>query len=76
MSINFSSLRSRRIGRQSDPDYSAGQKKKVALCSALVTEVPILLLDEPFSGGLDPSGILTLKRIIQHRATVEIQRWS
>ena len=35
---------------------SAGQKKKVALCSALVTEAPILLLDEPFSGGLDPAG--------------------
>ena len=35
---------------------SAGQKKKVALCSALVAETPILLLDEPFSGGLDPAG--------------------
>ncbi|MGO9471658.1 MAG: ABC transporter ATP-binding protein [Isosphaeraceae bacterium] len=45
--------------------YSAGQKKKVALCSALVTEAPVLLLDEPFSGGLDPAGLLTLKRIIQ-----------
>ncbi len=45
---------------------SAGQKKKVALCSALVSEAPILLLDEPFSGGLDPAGIMTLKRIIQH----------
>jgi ABC-2 type transport system ATP-binding protein len=48
--------------------FSAGQKKKVALCSALVAEVPILLLDEPFSGGLDPAGLLTLKRIIQHNA--------
>jgi ABC-2 type transport system ATP-binding protein len=47
---------------------SAGQKKKVALCSVLVAEVPILLLDEPFSGGLDPAGLLTLKRIIQHNA--------
>lgn len=46
--------------------YSAGQKKKVALCSALVTEASILLLDEPFSGGLDPAGLLALKRIIQH----------
>ncbi len=46
--------------------YSAGQKKKIALCSALVAETPLLLLDEPFSGGLDPSGILTLKRLIQH----------
>ena len=46
--------------------YSAGQKKKIALCSALVTEAPVLLLDEPFSGGLDPSGLMTLKRIFQH----------
>ena len=49
-------------------DCSTGQRKKVALCSALVAEVPILLLDEPFSGGLDPSGIITLKRIIQYHA--------
>ena len=45
---------------------SAGQKKKVALASALVAETPVLLLDEPFSGGLDPAGIATLKQIIQH----------
>ena len=45
--------------------YSAGQKKKIALCAALVVERSVLLLDEPFSGGLDPSGILTLKRLIQ-----------
>src|SRR5262245_50539626 len=32
--------------------YSAGQQKKIALCTALVTEAPVLLLDEPFSGGL------------------------
>ncbi len=55
--------------------YSNGQQKKIAICSALVTEAPILLLDEPFSGGLDPSGILALKRIVQRlgaegRATV------
>jgi ABC-type multidrug transport system ATPase subunit len=48
--------------------YSAGQKKKIALCSALVAETELLLLDEPFSGGLDPSGILTLKRLIQHHS--------
>jgi ABC-type sulfate/molybdate transport systems ATPase subunit len=29
---------------------STGQQKKVALCSALITEAPILLLDEPFFG--------------------------
>jgi ABC-type multidrug transport system ATPase subunit len=52
--------------------YSACQKKKIALCSALVAEVPILLLDEPFSGGLDPGGLLTLKRIIQHQGRRKI----
>lgn len=45
--------------------YSAGQQKKVAICSALITEAPILLLDEPFSGGLDPSGIMALKRVMR-----------
>ena len=48
--------------------YSAGQLKKTALSSALVAESPILFLDEPFSGGLDPAGILALKRIMQHHA--------
>jgi len=43
-------------------------RRKDRPLSALAAEVPILLLDEPFSGGLDPSGILTLKRIIQHHA--------
>jgi ABC-type multidrug transport system ATPase subunit len=47
--------------------YSSGQKKKIALASALVTEAPVLLLDEPFSGGLDPAGILALKRILKRR---------
>ena len=31
-----------------------------------MTEPQVMLLDEPFAGGLDPSGILTLKRILQH----------
>ncbi len=48
--------------------YSAGQKKKVAICSALVTEAPVLLLDEPFSGGLDPSGLMALKRVFLRHA--------
>jgi ABC-type multidrug transport system ATPase subunit len=48
--------------------YSSGQQKKIALASALVTEAPILLLDEPFAGGLDPAGILALKRVLQRLA--------
>lgn len=47
--------------------YSAGQQKKIALCSALITEAPILILDEPFSGGLDPAGLLALKRVLKRR---------
>jgi ABC-2 type transport system ATP-binding protein len=47
---------------------SNGQKKKVALCGALITEVPVMVLDEPFTGGLDPSAILVLSRVLRHLA--------
>lgn len=58
------------LAKQADwaiSSYSSGQKKKIALASALVTEAPLLLLDEPFSGGLDPSGLLALKRVLKRR---------
>ena len=45
--------------------YSAGQLKKAALGAALISESPILLLDEPFSGGLDPAGIQAFKKVLQ-----------
>jgi ABC-type multidrug transport system ATPase subunit len=48
--------------------YSNGQKKKIALASMLVTGAPILLLDEPFAGGLDPAGILALKHVLRRLA--------
>ncbi|MEI8195662.1 MAG: ABC transporter ATP-binding protein [Phycisphaerae bacterium] len=48
--------------------YSTGQKRKITICATLITEAPILLLDEPFSGGLDPSAILALKRVLEHLA--------
>ncbi len=48
--------------------YSTGQSKKIALASAFVTEAPILLLDEPFSGGLDPAGIIALKSLLARLA--------
>jgi ABC-2 type transport system ATP-binding protein len=47
---------------------SNGQKKKVAICGTLVTEAPVLILDEPFTGGLDPSAILALQRVLKHFA--------
>ena len=49
-------------------NLSTGQKKKVGLCTALLPDRDLLLLDEPFSGGLDPAGISALRRVLQHRA--------
>lgn len=45
--------------------YSSGQQKKIALCAVLMSEASVFLLDEPFSGGLDPSGLLALKRVLR-----------
>jgi ABC-type multidrug transport system ATPase subunit len=57
-----------RLGDSPVRTYSAGQQKKISLCSALVSEAKLLLLDEPFSGGLDPSGILALKHVLRRIA--------
>jgi ABC-2 type transport system ATP-binding protein len=54
-----------RLGDSPIRSYSAGQQKKIALSSALITEAAVLLMDEPFSGGLDPAGILALKHLLQ-----------
>ena len=48
--------------------YSTGQRKKIGMCSALVTEAPILILDEPFSGGLDSSALLALGEVLKRLA--------
>ncbi|MBI3099710.1 MAG: ABC transporter ATP-binding protein [Planctomycetes bacterium] len=47
---------------------SGGQRKKVALGAALIVEAPVMFLDEPFSGGLDPSGIAALRKVLQSLA--------
>jgi ABC-type multidrug transport system ATPase subunit len=46
--------------------YSNGQKKKIAICGVLIPESPVLVLDEPFTGGLDPSAILARRRVLKH----------
>lgn len=59
------------LGPQADNtirSYSTGQQKKIAICSALITSAPILLLDEPFSGGLDPAGIFCLRKVMMQLA--------
>lgn len=44
--------------------YSTGQRRKISVAAALVTDAPVMFLDEPFSGGLDPSALLALKRVL------------
>ena len=44
--------------------YSTGQKKKIGICGALVTESPVMILDEPFSGGLDSSALRVLHQFL------------
>jgi len=50
---------------------STGQRKKVALAGALVSEREVLVLDEPFSGGLDATGLDATRRILKHLAERE-----
>ena len=51
-------------GSRSMSQYSSGQTKKIALCSALVTDAPVMILDEPFSGGLDSSALMAMKQLL------------
>jgi ABC-type multidrug transport system ATPase subunit len=48
--------------------YSSGQRKKLGLSAALATDAPVLILDEPFSGGLDSSALLALHQVLRHLA--------
>ena len=43
---------------------STGQKKKLGLAAALAARRPILIIDEPFSGGLDPAGLAVMREVL------------
>lgn len=48
-------------------DFSKGMKQKVLLCSALVTEPEVLLLDEPLNG-LDANTVSVVKELLRSLA--------
>lgn len=57
-------------------DFSAGNKQKIGIISALLTQPEVVILDEPFNF-LDPSSQNVLKKLIvdyhqQHNATIII----
>ncbi|WP_394275804.1 ATP-binding cassette domain-containing protein [Luteococcus sp.] len=54
-------------GRKRVASFSTGMKARLALAIALLTDPPILLLDEP-QNGLDPEGIIELRRLIRELA--------
>ncbi len=52
----------RRVG-----GFSTGMKQRLGLAAALLTDPPVLILDEPLNG-LDPEGVLWLRRLLRTMA--------
>jgi cobalt/nickel transport system ATP-binding protein len=50
---------------------SHGQKQRIALAGAIVTDPPLLLLDEP-TAGLDPRGRRDLARLLTNQAATQL----
>ncbi len=56
-------------GRDKVSRYSLGMKQRLGIAGALLNDPTLLLLDEP-ANGLDPAGIVAMREMLRHLASV------
>lgn len=62
MMVGLSDAANRKIGK-----YSLGMRQRLGLAQALLTDPPLLVLDEPING-LDPDGIRAIRNLLRSHA--------